>query len=129
MSIAVFIVDPVDDFERSFTIPVATESFYRQYWVPAIADLDLQWLALFENGVDVEQEDIPAVLGEVSRLKEWARPTCTGMIWSICCAGWSCLKRNCRRHTGAAEPLYILDSQSPEGVPSGLFDEGRRRPL
>ncbi|GIO69913.1 hypothetical protein [Paenibacillus cookii] len=78
MSIAVFIVDPVDDFERSFTIPVATESFYRQYWAPAIADLDLQWLALFENGVDVEQEDVPAVLGEVSRLKEWARANMHG---------------------------------------------------
>ncbi|MDR9855849.1 hypothetical protein RJP21_19730 [Paenibacillus sp. VCA1] len=78
MSVGVFIVDPVDDFERSFTIPVATESFYRKYWVPAIRELNLQWIALFENGVDLEQEDLPAVLGEVSRLKEWAQANMRG---------------------------------------------------
>ncbi|MEC0176773.1 MULTISPECIES: hypothetical protein [Paenibacillus] len=73
MSISAIIVDPEDEFERSFMLPVATESFFQKYWVPAVEELNLQWAALFQDGTDVESEDIPAVLDEVSQLKEWAR--------------------------------------------------------
>lgn len=78
MSISAIILDPEDDFERSFMLPVATESFYLKYWAPAVEELNLQWAALFQDGTDVEQEDIPAILDEVSRLKDWARAKMQG---------------------------------------------------
>ncbi|GLX69385.1 hypothetical protein [Paenibacillus glycanilyticus] len=71
MSISAFIVDPEDDFERSFMLPVATEDFYKKYWEPAAEELGLQWTVLFQGGTDVEKEDVPIILEEISLLKEW----------------------------------------------------------
>ena len=78
MSISAIIIDPEDEFEHSFMLPIATESFYAKYWIPAVKELNLQWAALFQEGTDVEREDIPAVLEEVSRLKDWARKHMNG---------------------------------------------------
>ncbi|WNQ14066.1 hypothetical protein MJA45_13920 [Paenibacillus aurantius] len=78
MSISAIIIDPEDEFESSFMLPVATESFYSKYWLPAVEELNLQWAALFQDGTDVESEDIPAVLEEVARLKEWAHTRMDG---------------------------------------------------
>ncbi|NIK71775.1 MULTISPECIES: hypothetical protein [unclassified Paenibacillus] len=71
MSISAFILDPEDEFERAFMLPVATEAFYKQYWEPATEELGLQWTALFQGGTDVEHEDVPAILEELDKLKEW----------------------------------------------------------
>jgi hypothetical protein len=78
MSISAFIVDPEDEFERSFMLPVATEAFYKQYWEPAAEELGLEWTALFQGGTDVEREDIPVILEEISRLKDWVNAKLTG---------------------------------------------------
>lgn len=78
MSISAIIVDPEDDFERSFMLPVATESFFQKYWLPAVEELKLEWAELFQDGTDVRREDIPAILDEVTRLKEWARSKMDG---------------------------------------------------
>ncbi|MCM3628383.1 hypothetical protein M3194_13510 [Paenibacillus glycanilyticus] len=78
MSISAFIVDPEDEFERSFMLPVATESFYKQYWEPAAEELGLEWTALFQGGTDVEQEDVPKILEEIAQLKEWVSSKMSG---------------------------------------------------
>lgn len=73
MSVSAMIIDPEDDFERSFMLPIATESFYEKYWLPAVEELGLAWIAQFRSGTDVEQEDMPHVLEEIARLKDWVR--------------------------------------------------------
>ncbi|SFD76938.1 hypothetical protein SAMN05216378_1352 [Paenibacillus catalpae] len=78
MSISAFIIDPEDEFERSFNLPVATEAFYKQYWEPAVEELGLEWAALFQGGTDVEREDVPVILEEISKLKEWVTSKMSG---------------------------------------------------
>ncbi|TMV49096.1 hypothetical protein FE783_15630 [Paenibacillus mesophilus] len=72
MSISAFIPEPVDDFERRYNVPVAAEAFFAECWEPAAEALGLQWVPLFSTGIDVMKEDLPAVLGELARLKQWA---------------------------------------------------------
>ncbi|MFC5650334.1 hypothetical protein ACFPYJ_14585 [Paenibacillus solisilvae] len=78
MSISAIIIDPENEFERYFMLPIATEAFYKKYWEPAVEELGLQWIALFQDGTDVEREDAPAVLEEISRLKDWVRSKISG---------------------------------------------------
>ncbi|MDQ0110744.1 hypothetical protein [Paenibacillus harenae] len=78
MSISAFIIDPEDEFERSFMLPVATEAFYKMYWEPAAEELGLQWTALFQGGTDVESEDVPSILKEISLLKDWVASKMSG---------------------------------------------------
>lgn len=72
MSISAFVPDPVNGFERQFHIPVAAEAFFAEYWEPAAEQLGLQWVPLFSTGINITKEDLPAVLDELARLKEWA---------------------------------------------------------
>ncbi|MEK3964572.1 MULTISPECIES: hypothetical protein [Paenibacillus] len=72
MAISVMILDPQNDFEKHFFLPVATESFFKECWIPAIQSLGLRWVDLFSTGVDVEEEDLPSILAELDQLKEWA---------------------------------------------------------
>ncbi|PYE51796.1 hypothetical protein HUB98_07140 [Paenibacillus barcinonensis] len=72
MTISALILDPQNDYEKSFFIPVATESFFKECWLPAIESLELQWTDLFTTGVDVEEEDVPHIIEELVLIKEWA---------------------------------------------------------
>ncbi|MDF2713501.1 MAG: hypothetical protein K0R28_426 [Paenibacillus sp.] len=72
MSISAFIPEPADEFERRYNVPVAAESFFAECWEPAVQALGLRWVPLFSTGVDVMKEDLPAVLDELARLKQWA---------------------------------------------------------
>ncbi|MGM0713279.1 hypothetical protein [Brevibacillus parabrevis] len=72
MAISALILDPQNDYERNFFIPVATESFFKECWLPAIESLGLQWTDLFPTGVDVEEEDVPHIIEELILIKEWA---------------------------------------------------------
>ncbi|WP_419875349.1 hypothetical protein [Candidatus Pristimantibacillus sp. PTI5] len=78
MSISAIIIDPEDEFERSFMLPIATEAFYKKYWEPAVEELGLQWAALFQGGTDVEKEDAPEVLEEIAKLKDWVQANMSG---------------------------------------------------
>lgn len=71
MAIGALILDPQNDYERNFFIPVATESFFKECWLPAIASLGLRWTDLFPTGVDVEEEDVPHIIEELIQIKEW----------------------------------------------------------
>ncbi|MET3208969.1 UNVERIFIED_CONTAM: hypothetical protein ABIC26_001909 [Paenibacillus sp. PvR008] len=46
MSVSVMILEPQNEFEKSFFLPVASESFINECWQPAIESLGLQWIEL-----------------------------------------------------------------------------------
>lgn len=77
MAISAIILDPQNDYEKNFFIPVATESFFKECWLPAIESLGLQWTDLFTTGVDVEEEDVPHIIAELILIKEWAAKSLT----------------------------------------------------
>jgi hypothetical protein len=64
--------EPQNDFENSFFVPVATESFFKDCWKPAVEVFDLKWIDLFSTGIDVEEEDVPMIIEELLLVKEWA---------------------------------------------------------
>lgn len=72
MSISAVIYEPQNDFEQSFFVPIATESFFKECWQPAIEALGLQWTDLFSSGVDVEEEEVPSIIEELIQIKDWA---------------------------------------------------------
>ncbi|KQO13750.1 hypothetical protein [Paenibacillus sp. Leaf72] len=72
MTISAFILEPQNDFERSFFIPIATEAFFKRCWLPAIQSLNLQWTAIFSTGINVEKEDVPSICGELHQIQKWA---------------------------------------------------------
>ncbi|MGE7768189.1 hypothetical protein [Peribacillus sp. NPDC096540] len=71
MAISAMILDPQNDFEKHIFFPVATESFFKEFSIPAIQSLGLQWVDLLSTGVDVEEEGLPSILAELDKLKEW----------------------------------------------------------
>ncbi|TDG00242.1 hypothetical protein [Paenibacillus piri] len=72
MSISAFILEPVNDDERQYSVPVAAEAVFAECWEPAAEALGLQWVPLFSTGIEIAKEDLPAVLDELARLKQWA---------------------------------------------------------
>ncbi|WJH33616.1 hypothetical protein N6H14_26915 [Paenibacillus sp. CC-CFT747] len=107
MSISAIIIDPEDEFESSFMLPVATESFYTKYWLPAVDELNLQWAALFQDGTDVERRTFLPYSMKSPGSRNGHRPEWTGRTGSICSDGSSCSKRSCRRRIGEAAPSCI----------------------
>ncbi|MFD0589941.1 hypothetical protein ACFQZE_18330 [Paenibacillus sp. GCM10027627] len=73
MSISAFIPGAQTEEEHRFYVPVATETFFATYWQPAAGELKLQWVPLFSTGVDIEAVDLPDVLRELVRLKQWGQ--------------------------------------------------------
>ncbi|WP_198536485.1 hypothetical protein [Paenibacillus sp. DMB5] len=50
---------------------VAYLPFFERCWLPGIQALKLQWIELFEYGVDVTEENLPIILDELNQLKNW----------------------------------------------------------
>ncbi|MCU6792106.1 hypothetical protein OB236_08200 [Paenibacillus sp. WQ 127069] len=71
MSVLAFILEPVNDYEKKFAIPLATEIFFIDYWIPAISELELKWSAHFSTGIDITCDDLPQVISELRLIKEW----------------------------------------------------------
>lgn len=75
MSVAVLIdyVDPVAAAAaggREY-LPVATEDLYGKYWVPAARNLGCVWLLLFQTGAPVPLAELPAVIEEFRRVRDY----------------------------------------------------------
>ncbi|WP_019535546.1 hypothetical protein [Paenibacillus ginsengihumi] len=69
LSVAAIILEPEN---RSFYVPVATEAFFRKCWIPAIRQLNLAIVSLFDPGVDLRKDDFPLLCEELDRIKTWA---------------------------------------------------------
>ncbi|MFB2769544.1 hypothetical protein ACE1AT_09670 [Pelatocladus sp. BLCC-F211] len=52
-------------------IPVSTEEIFREYWQPASSKLNLQWVPLFQTGIPLEKDDVPYVIEELEKLKQF----------------------------------------------------------
>ena len=76
MSIGIIIDEPKNEKEQLFFIPVATEEVFSSYWLKASNELQLSWIPIFETGILIEKEDIPAILRELGLVKEWIEKKC-----------------------------------------------------
>ncbi|NBD23684.1 hypothetical protein [Paenibacillus glycinis] len=72
MSISAFMPEPSGEYEKLFNVPVATEAFFGECWEPAAEALGLRWVPLFAPGIEVTKADLPDVLEELAKLKQWA---------------------------------------------------------
>jgi hypothetical protein len=73
MSIMAIVIDPKNESQKLFSVPISTEKNFKDNWMPLIQKLDLQWLPLFETGIDIELVDLESVLDELSKLQDIAK--------------------------------------------------------
>jgi uncharacterized protein (UPF0335 family) len=52
-------------------IPIATQEVFRLWWKTAAESLGLSWVPLFESGTTVARGDLPEVINELERLRQW----------------------------------------------------------
>lgn len=52
-------------------VPIATNAAFKEFWLPGCSALNLQWVPLFIEGLDLERESLPDILNELSRLRSW----------------------------------------------------------
>lgn len=57
--------------EKSRQVPVAAERAFETYWLPASRLLGLNWVPAFQGGFAVQSEDIPEILEELERLRQF----------------------------------------------------------
>jgi hypothetical protein len=69
MSIALLI--EYQDSNKNELVPVATEESFKEYWLPAVSRLSLEWIPLFETGVPLAYEDIGDVCRELEMIITW----------------------------------------------------------
>lgn len=72
MSVLAFIFTPQNEYEKAFAVPVATEKFFYDCWIPAINTLNLQWAKHFSYGIEITKGDLDEVINELMKVKEWA---------------------------------------------------------
>jgi len=59
--------------QRDIYIPIATSDAFGRYWVPGCETLGLTYVRRFEYGLVVTDFELPYVMEELSRLKDWMR--------------------------------------------------------
>lgn len=69
MSIAAIIIKPED---TNFYVPVSTEAFFQRCWLPAIKELNLKIISLFNPGLDLTKNDLFHLVEELEVIKKWA---------------------------------------------------------
>ncbi|WP_418027063.1 hypothetical protein [Paenibacillus sp. JJ1722] len=73
MAVSAIILEPQNEFEQHFSIPVATHNFFEKYWIPAIESINTEWLVGIRYGIDVTKEDSIHLIRELGFLKDWAQ--------------------------------------------------------
>lgn len=71
MTISAFLLDAGSDKVPPFFVPVASERFFINVWMPAAHALQLKYVPLFQTGLDLEKADLESVLIELHKLGEW----------------------------------------------------------
>ncbi|MFW5443932.1 MAG: hypothetical protein ACKE51_06475 [Methylococcaceae bacterium] len=75
MSIIAIVQDAKTEEEKLFNIPISTEKFFKEVWLPLAKDLDLQWIPVFQTGIEILKEDLPNIFSELDKLEELAKRT------------------------------------------------------
>jgi hypothetical protein len=73
MSVCAFISNPINNSEEGLNIPFASELFLKKTWLYGSQELDLEWIPLFLNGIDITKKDLPLIIEEIEKLKIWAK--------------------------------------------------------
>ena len=76
MSVCLMISNPINKNEEAYYVPISTERVFREYWMPIIIDLDLQWIKCFQSGIEIEKEDFNFVLEELMKICEYINERC-----------------------------------------------------
>jgi hypothetical protein len=71
MTVAILLSDPQTQADESFYVPVAGQSTFTEFWVPAAESLGLFWMPLFETGVPISWARIPIVRQEFVATRDW----------------------------------------------------------
>jgi hypothetical protein len=71
MTVAAYIYNAINDKERSIYIPISTESFFVDHWLPVLSELGLELVPLFSNGLDVDISMWPDLRKELHQLILW----------------------------------------------------------
>ncbi|CAH1203865.1 hypothetical protein PAECIP111893_02095 [Paenibacillus plantiphilus] len=80
MAVSAIILEPQNEFEQHFSIPVATQNFFERFWIPAIESINTEWIAGIRYGIDVTKEDAVFLIHELSLLKDWVRINLQGDV-------------------------------------------------
>lgn len=51
MSVSLMISNPINEDEEYLHLPISTERFFEDYWMPIIIELDLKWARCFQGGI------------------------------------------------------------------------------
>ncbi|HZH97877.1 MAG TPA: hypothetical protein VEX38_02815 [Fimbriimonadaceae bacterium] len=71
MSVSLLVTTRKSDSESDYMIPIATQEVFRLWWKTAAESLGLYWIPLFESGTTVARGDLPEVINELERLRQW----------------------------------------------------------
>lgn len=67
------IQNPETEEEKLFNIPLATESFFENFWEPLAEELELQWIPAFLSGIDICNDDLDDIFSELDKLEILAK--------------------------------------------------------
>ncbi len=71
MSVGAMISNSRNEEEEKVYIPIASESIFKQIWLPIIKKLNLKWIACFQSGIEIEKQDSSEVINELELMLEW----------------------------------------------------------
>lgn len=70
MSVSLLISGKDIPEEKWENIPIASEESFKKLWLPLSKDLDLEYVPLFEIGLDIDAENLNDVIKEMKLLEE-----------------------------------------------------------
>lgn len=71
MSVSLIVSNPINKEESDYNVPISTEQVFKEFWMPVIETLDLQWAKCFQSGIEIEKEDFESILKELEEIKIW----------------------------------------------------------
>ena len=72
MSVALIVLHPKEKYPGLY-IPIATEGLFERVWQQGAKELNLEWLPLFQGGIDLTLEDFEAVSKELTAFEQWVK--------------------------------------------------------
>ena len=72
MSVALIVLEPREKYPHLY-IPIATEDLFEEVWQQGAKELKLEWLPLFQGGIDLTIEDFDPVSKELMAFEQWVK--------------------------------------------------------
>jgi hypothetical protein len=71
MTVAAYVYNAINDKEKNIYVPVSTESFFVDHWLPVVSEFSLELVPLFSNGLDVDISIWPDLKKELEQVIFW----------------------------------------------------------